>query len=224
MFDPKENLADVTRLIEQAAAKASRARQEITLVAVSKVHDETRIRPVLEAGQRVFGENRVQEALAKWPQLKADYDGVELHLIGPLQTNKVREAVGLFDVIETVDRPKLAAKLAEELKHQDKQDMAILVQVNTGEEEQKGGVLPREADALITLCRDVHGLNVVGVMCLPPAGEEPALHFMLLEKIAKRNGLDQISMGMSGDFEVAIAFGATHVRIGTAIFGERVKN
>ena len=223
MFDPKENLADVTRLIDGAAVKASREPQEITLVAVSKVHDETRIRPVLEAGQRVFGENRVQEALAKWPQLKADYDGVELHLIGPLQTNKVREAVALFDVIETVDRPKLAAKLAEELKRQDKQDMAILVQVNTGEEEQKGGVLPREADAFITLCRDVHGLNVVGVMCLPPAGEEPALHFMLLEKIAKRNGLDQISMGMSGDFEVAIAFGATHVRIGTAIFGERVK-
>jgi pyridoxal phosphate enzyme (YggS family) len=223
MFDPKENLAEVTDLIGQAAAKASRKGEDVSLVAVSKVHGPDRIRPVLLAGHRVFGENRVQEALTKWPALREEFEDIELHLIGPLQTNKVRDAVALFDVIESVDRPKLAAKLAQELARQDKPDLPVLVQVNTGKEEQKGGITPEDADRFIAACREEHKLNVVGVMCLPPADEEPSLHFMLLEDIAKRNGLSQISMGMSGDFEVAIAFGATHVRVGTAIFGERPK-
>ncbi|TNE59726.1 MAG: YggS family pyridoxal phosphate-dependent enzyme [Alphaproteobacteria bacterium] len=220
MSDPKQNLAEVLEKIESAAKNSGRSAAEIDLVAVSKVHGADRIRPILEAGHRVFGENRVQEAQEKWPALRADYPDVILHLIGPLQTNKVRDAVALFDVIETVDREKLARKLAEEMKAQGRA-LPIYVQVNTGAEPQKAGVLPEEADAFIKLCRDGLGLNVVGLMAIPPADEEPSLHFMLLEKIAKRNGLAKLSMGMSGDYEVAVAFGATSVRVGTALFGAR---
>ncbi len=215
-----DNLASVKQSIEQAAQEAERPVDEINLIAVSKFHDEEAIRPVLEAGQRIFGENRVQEAHEKWPGLKKDYPDVELHLIGGLQSNKVKEAVALFDVIETVDRPKLARRLAHEMKEQGR-ELAVYIQVNTGEEEQKGGCLPGEADDFIKLCRDELGLNVVGLMCIPPAGEEPSLHFALLRKIAKRHGLQKLSMGMSGDYDVAIRFGATSVRVGTAIFGQR---
>jgi len=186
---------------------------------VAKRHDAARIRPVLAGGHRVFGENRVQEAAAKWPALRAETPGVELHLIGPLQTNKVRDAVALFDVIETVDRPKLARALADEMARQDRR-LPVFIQVNTGEEPQKAGVAPQDADDFVSVCRDL-GLDVVGLMCIPPLDEEPALHFALLGKIAARNGLDNLSMGMSADFETAAALGATHVRIGTEIFGAR---
>jgi len=181
---------------------------------------EAAIEAAIAAGQRCFGENRVQEAKAKWPDLKARHPDLELHLIGPLQTNKVRDAVALFDVIETVDRPKLAAALAEEMERAGKRPR-LLVQVNTGEEPQKAGVLPAEIDSFVRSCRDDHGLDVQGLMCIPPFDEEPSLHFALLAKIAARLGLQELSMGMSGDFETAIAFGATYVRIGTAIFGAR---
>ncbi|TNE39445.1 MAG: YggS family pyridoxal phosphate-dependent enzyme [Alphaproteobacteria bacterium] len=220
MSDPKQNLAEVLEKIKSAAKKSGRAASDIDLVAVSKVHGEDRIRPVLEAGHRIFGENRVQEAKGKWPALRADYPDVLLHLIGPLQTNKVKEAVALFDVIETVDREKLARKLAEEMKVQGR-DLPVYIQINTGAEAQKAGVLPEEADHFIRLCREDLGLHVIGLMAIPPAQEEASLHFMLLEKIAKRNGIKKLSMGMSGDYEVAIAFGATSVRVGTAIFGAR---
>ena len=181
-----------------------------------------KVEAALAEGQRVFGENRVQEAQGKWPALKARYPDVTLHLIGPLQTNKAADAIALFDVIETVDRPKLARVLAAEMKKQGRV-LDCFVQVNTGEEDQKAGVLPSEADAFIEACRDEHGLKVVGLMCIPPADEEPALHFALLREIARRHGLEKLSMGMSGDYETAIEFGATHVRVGTAIFGDRLK-
>ena len=206
--------------IRQACREAGRDEADVTLVAVSKTHGPEKIRPVLEAGQRVFGENRVQEARDKWPGLRETFAGVRVHLIGPLQTNKVRDAVRLFDVIHTVDRPKLARALAREMEKQGK-SLPVFIQVNTGEEPQKAGVPPREADAFIAACRDEYGLNVTGLMCIPPVHEEPALHFALLEKIARRNGLAGLSMGMSGDFETAIRFGATHVRVGSAIFGAR---
>lgn len=217
-----ENIADIHLAIIKAAAVVERDPGDIHLVAVSKTHDADRIRLALAAGHRLFGENRVQEALEKWPGLKEDFPDVELHLIGPLQTNKVKEAVRLFDVIETVDREKLARKLAGEMAAQSR-PLPVYVQVNTGEEMQKAGVLPADVDAFITLCRDELGLLVAGLMCIPPVDEEPALHFALLAKIAERNGLGGLSMGMSSDFMTAVEFGATHVRVGSAIFGTRPK-
>lgn len=213
-------LAEVRARIAAAARAAARDPAAVTLVAVSKTHGAERVEELLQAGQRVFGENRVQEAQAKFPGLKTRYPDLELHLIGPLQTNKARDAVALFDVIESVDRPKLAAELAREMVRQGRRP-ACFVQINTGEEEQKAGVAPGEADAFIRACIEEHKLSVVGVMCIPPADEEPALHFALLAKIAARNGLKQVSMGMSADYETAVRFGATHVRVGSALFGAR---
>ncbi|MCW8926083.1 MAG: YggS family pyridoxal phosphate-dependent enzyme, partial [Xanthomonadales bacterium] len=194
----------------------------VALVAVTKNHDEQRIRPVLEAGQLLFGENRVQEAEQKWLALRQDYPQTVLHLIGPLQSNKVKNAVATFDVIESVDREKIARALAKEMDRVAKR-VPVFIQINTGEEAQKAGVAPRDADAFIQLCRGELGLEVRGLICLPPADEEPSLHFALLAKIAARNALPGLSMGMSGDYETAIQFGATHVRVGTAIFGSRPK-
>ncbi|RED51346.1 YggS family pyridoxal phosphate-dependent enzyme [Aestuariispira insulae] len=215
-----EQLNEVVAAINAAAASVDRETAEVTLVAVSKTFDADAIHPTLAAGHRVFGENRVQEAQSKWPGLRAAFDGIELHLIGPLQSNKVRQAVELFDVIETVDRPKLARALASEMEKQAKRPTCF-IQINTGEEDQKAGVLPKEADEFIAYCRDELNLPVTGLMCIPPVDEEPSLHFALLRKIARRNGLTQLSMGMSGDFDVAVQFGATHVRVGSAIFGAR---
>jgi len=215
-----DNLARVRGRIAAAARAAGRDPAEVTLVAVGKLHPAARIEAALAAGQRVFGENRVQEAEAKFPDLKQGWPGLVLHLIGPLQTNKARVAVALFDVIETLDRPKLARALAKEMAAQGRRP-ACFIQVNTGEEPQKAGVAPAEADALIALARDELALPVEGLMCIPPLDEEPALHFALLREIARRNGLAKLSMGMSDDFETAIRFGATHVRVGTAIFGPR---
>ena len=192
----------------------------MSLVAVSKTHPADSVRAALQAGQRVFGENRVQEALAKFPGLRRDFPDLKLHLIGPLQTNKVRDAVAHCDVIETVDRPRLAEALMREMERSGRQ-LSCFVEVNTGEEAQKAGVFPDVADGFVADCRGRLGLPVVGLMCIPPEHEEPALHFALLREIARRNGLDQLSMGMSADFETAIRFGATHVRVGTAIFGAR---
>ena len=213
-------LADVNARIGAAADEAGRASDTVTLVAVSKTFSAARIEPALQAGHRVFGENRVQEAEEKWPGLKARHPGTRVHLIGPLQTNKVKNAVQLFDVIETVDRPKLARFLAREMAATGR-SVDCFIQVNTGEEVQKAGVAPAGADAFIAECRDVHKLPVVGLMCIPPADDEPSLHFALLAKIAARNGLARLSMGMSSDFEIAVRFGATHVRVGSAIFGAR---
>lgn len=210
----------VRERIAIAAKEGGRSAGDVTLVAVSKTFGAEDIAPILEAGQRVFGENRVQEAQGKWPGLRASTPGIALHLIGPLQTNKVGDAVALFDCIQSLDRPKLAAVLAKEMVRQGRR-LSLFVQVNTGEEPQKAGVIPPEADRFIAACRDAHGLVIDGLMCIPPEHEEPALHFALLEKIAKRNGLAKLSMGMSGDFETAIRFGATHVRIGSAVFGSR---
>ncbi|HSF96849.1 MAG TPA: YggS family pyridoxal phosphate-dependent enzyme [Thermohalobaculum sp.] len=212
-------LADIVTRIEAAAREAGRDPADVTLVAVSKMQPPERIEAVLAAGHRVFGENRVQEAAGRWPELRARYPGIELHLIGPLQTNKVRQAAELFDVIESVDRPKLARKLADAFAETGR-SLPVYVQVNTGEEPQKAGVLPGEADSFIAECRAL-GLNVVGLMCIPPEDEEPALHFALLVKIAARNALAGLSMGMSGDFETAVRLGATVVRVGSAIFGAR---
>ena len=201
-----------------AAAKAAAALQTITLIAVTKTVPAERIAPTIAAGHRHFGENRVQEAEAKWPGLRIP--GLTLHLIGPLQTNKAAEAVALFDVIHTLDRPKLATILAAEMAKQGRR-LSCFVQVNTGLEPQKAGVLPAEADAFVAACRDEWKLPVAGLMCIPPAGEEPSPHFAFLREIARRNGLDHLSMGMSDDFEIAAALGATHVRVGSAIFGAR---
>jgi PLP dependent protein len=217
--DIAANLAAVRARIAGAATAAGRAPADVTLVAVSKTHGPPAIAAATAAGQRQFGENRVQEAALKYPALKAATPGLELHLIGPLQTNKVKEAVALFDVIETLDRPKLAEALAREMARQGRRPR-LFVEVNTGAEPQKAGVLPAEADAFIAQCRDL-GLEIAGLMCIPPADEEPALHFALLREVARRNGIAQLSMGMSADYETAIRFGATHVRVGTAIFGER---
>ena len=212
------------RLVRQeialAADAAGRDPDSVKLVAVTNTVPAEVIAEAIEAGQRCFGENRVQEAQRKWPALKERHPGIELHLIGPLQSNKVREAVGLFDVIETVDRPKLARALAEEMARADKRPR-LFVQVNTGEEPQKAGVAPSETEAFVALCRDTFGLAVDGLMCIPPIDEEPAMHFALLAKLAERIGVKALSMGMSGDFARAISFGATYVRIGTAIFGAR---
>ncbi|MGE0745073.1 MAG: YggS family pyridoxal phosphate-dependent enzyme [Rhodospirillales bacterium] len=214
------NLEEVRRRVAAAASAAGRDADAVTLVAVSKGHPTALAHAALAAGHRVFGENRVQEAQAKWPALKAAFPDAELHLIGPLQTNKVREAVRLFDVIETVDRPRLAEALAAEMARSGRRP-ACFIEVNTGEEPQKAGIHPADADAFIAACRDVHKLPLAGLMCIPPAHEEPALHFALLADIARRNDIAGLSMGMSADYETAIRFGATHVRVGTAIFGIR---
>ncbi|MBA4789523.1 MAG: YggS family pyridoxal phosphate-dependent enzyme [Rhizobiales bacterium] len=213
-------LVAVRGQIAQACQDAGRAPGDVTLICVSKTFDVPEIRPVLAAGQRVFGENRVQEAQRKWPELRAGAPDVRLHLIGPLQSNKAREAVETFDVIHTVDRPKIAAALADEMSRQGRR-LPVFVQVNTGAEPQKAGVLPQAADAFIAACRGEYGLDLQGLMCIPPADEVPAPHFALLAKIAARNGLAALSMGMSGDFATAISQGATHVRVGSAIFGSR---
>ena len=218
--DVGARLASVRREIAQACADARRDPAGVTLVAVSKTFGPEAIAPVLEAGQRVFGENRVQEATAKWPALRAKHPATELHLVGPLQSNKAREAVALFDAIHSVDRPSLCQALAKEIARQGRTPL-LFVEVNTGGEPQKSGILPQEADAFVERCRQTYGLAIAGLMCLPPLDEPPAPHFALTREIARRNRLALISMGMSADFAVAIAFGATHVRIGTAIFGER---
>jgi len=215
-----ENLAAVKAHIAEACAKAGRDAGHVTLVAVTKTHDADRVRPALMAGHRVFGENRVQEAEGKWPGLRADFPDITLHLIGPLQTNKIKHALKTFDVIETVDREKLARALAREMAAQEKR-LPVFIQVNTGEEEQKAGIAPQDLVAFVALCRDELGLDVRGLMCIPPVDEEPALHFALLAKLAAQNGLAGLSMGMSNDYETAIALGATHVRVGSAIFGAR---
>ncbi|MEM9168235.1 MAG: YggS family pyridoxal phosphate-dependent enzyme [Pseudomonadota bacterium] len=218
--DPARALEAVRAQIARAAADAGRRPEDIAITAVSKKHGAERIRPALEAGHRVFGENRVQEALAKWPDLRAAYPDVELRLIGPLQTNKAKEAVAFFDVVETLDRPKLARVLAEAIDREGRAP-ALFVQVNTGEEPQKAGVQPDEADAFIAACRNDYGLTLAGLMAIPPADAAPGPHFALLAKIAERNGLAALSMGMSGDFEAAVRLGATHVRLGERIFGPR---
>ena len=218
--DVAANLAAVEAEIAAAARAAARAPEEVTLVAVAKTQPASVVARALAAGQRTFGENRVQEAEGKWPELKNAYPGVSLHLVGPLQRNKVRRAVRLFDVVETIDRPELARAVAE-AGRQEGATPDVFVQVNTGEERQKAGVFPEETDTLVAACRDDFGLKVRGLMCIPPMDEEPSLHFALLREIARRNGLTELSMGMSADFAVAVRFGATHVRIGTAIFGRR---
>ena len=214
------NLAAVHNRIEAAVRAAERAADSVTLVAVSKTHPVESVREALVAGHRVFGENRVQEAQAKYPELREAFPDLALHLIGSLQTNKVRDAVALCDVIETVDRPRLAEALAKEMERSCRRP-PCLIEVNTGEEPQKSGILPTVADDFIVECRDRLGLPIEGLMCVPPLDEEPALHFALLREIARRTGLGLLSMGMSADFEKAIRFGATHVRVGTAIFGAR---
>jgi pyridoxal phosphate enzyme (YggS family) len=216
-FDSKAALTAVLARIAAAAKQAGRDPAEVTLTAVSKLQPWERVAPVLAAGQRVFGENRVQEAIQRWSGHREE---VELRLIGPLQTNKAREAVAFFDVIETLDREKLARVLAEDIARAGKAPR-LYVQVNTGEEPQKAGVAPGEADGFIALCRSTYGLAIEGLMCIPPEAEPAAMHFALLARIAARNGLARLSMGMSGDFEIAIAYGATSVRVGSALFGAR---
>ncbi len=214
------NLSAVRGRIAAAAAEAGRNPADIALVAVSKTQPAARIAAALAAGHRIYGENRVQEAAARWPALRAAWPGIALHLIGPLQTNKARDAVALFDCIQTLDRPRLARALADEMLRAGRR-IPCYVQVNTGEEPQKAGVLPLEADRFIGACREEFGLPITGLMCIPPVDEEPSLHFALLAGIARRNGLARLSMGMSADYEVAVRFGATDVRVGTAIFGDR---
>lgn len=219
-MDIEERLQDVKGKIAKSEKYAKRPAGSTTLVAVSKTFDADAIRPVIAAGQRVFGENRVQESQGKWPELKAETAGIELHLIGPLQSNKAGDAVALFDVIETVDREKIARALAEEMKKQGKSPK-LYVQVNTGLEPQKAGIEPKQTAAFVELCRDELGLSIEGLMCIPPADENPGPHFALLAKLAKECGVEKLSMGMSGDFETAVEFGATSVRVGSAIFGAR---
>jgi PLP dependent protein len=215
-----ERLADVRRKMTQACAEAGRDVAAVTLVAVTKTFGADAIAPVIAAGQRVFGENRVQEAKAKWPALRERHPDLMLHLIGSLQSNKAKEAVALFDAIHTVDRPSLCAALAKEIDKQGRSPL-LLVEINTGAEPQKAGVLPEAADGFLRECRETYDLNVSGLMCIPPLDEPPAPHFALTAKIAARNGLRLLSMGMSADYDTAIRFGATHVRVGSAIFGER---
>lgn len=213
------SLAEITARLRKAEADAGREEGSTQLIAVSKVQPNERVEAVLQEGHRLYGENKVQEAAGKWPDFRDQFDGVKVHLIGPLQTNKARQAMQLFEAIHSVDRPKLAhtlARLAQEMGH----CPDLFIQVNTGEEEQKAGILPEDADAFIAECRGLD-LPVQGLMCIPPVEEEPALHFALLAKIAARNGLTGLSMGMSSDFEKAVSFGATHVRVGSAIFGAR---
>ena len=220
MSDAADRLAEVRTNITDAAKRAQREADDICLIAVSKTHETAAIRPLIDAGQRHFGENRVQEAEEKFPALKAEHADLRLHLIGPLQTNKAVEAVDLFDVIETLDRERLARALAEAAMKRGRSPR-LLVQVNTGAEPQKAGVLPDQADALIRAARDAYDLTVEGLMCIPPADQDPTPHFVLLRDLAERHGLSVLSMGMSGDYETAIRCGATHVRVGTALFGER---
>ncbi len=215
-----DNLAAVRARIEAASRAAARPPGKVALVAVSKTHPGAAVREALVAGHRLFGENRVQEAEAKYPALRQSFPDLVLHLIGPLQTNKVKDAVALFDVIETVDRLRLAVALAREMERTGRR-LSCLIEVNTGEEPQKSGVMPEAADAFVLECRDRLGLPIAGLMCVPPVDDEPSPHFALLREIARRNGLETLSMGMSADFETAIRFGATHVRVGTAIFGAR---
>jgi len=217
---PVDRLKHVNDEIVAAAKAAGRVADGIELVAVSKTFDAEAIRPVIEAGQRVFGENRVQEAERKWPPLRAEFPDVKLHLIGPLQSNKAKEAVAFFDAIHTIDREKIARAVADEMAKQGR-SLELFIQVNTGEEPQKAGVMPREAVAFVALCRDQLKLPLAGLMCIPPVDEEPAVHFAFLAKLARELRLSGLSMGMSSDFETAIAFGATHVRVGSAIFGTR---
>ena len=216
------NLRQVHERIAAAAGIVGRDPDAVALVAVSKVQPIERIRGALAAGHRIFGENRVQEAIGRWPPLRAEFPDLSLHLIGPLQTNKVRDAIALFDVIETVDRPRLAEALKREMDRQSRR-LACFVQVNTGEEPQKTGIRPAETRSFVAWCRDTVNLDVAGLMCLPPVDDEPALHFALLRELARECGLNKLSMGMSGDYDVAIEFGATHVRVGTAIFGARTQ-
>lgn len=215
-----DRLAAVRAAIARAAADSERDPAEVTLVAVSKTVSAEGIRPALEAGQRVFGENYVQESAAKWPALREAFPDVELHLVGPLQSNKAREAVDLFDCIHSLDRPSLAAALAKAIARTERRPR-LLVQVNTGEEPQKGGVAPGELDALLKACREIHGLTISGLTCIPPAEDPPSPHFALLAKLAARHDLPLLSMGMSADYAAAIQLGATHVRVGTALFGSR---
>jgi len=215
-----ERLSGVRREVAAACAAASRPADAVTLMAVSKTFEAPTIEPVLDAGQRVFGENRVQEARAKWPPLLERYPDTKLHLIGPLQSNKAKEAVALFDAIHSVDRESLCEALAREIQKQGRAPL-LFVQINTGAEAQKAGVLPEAADLFLETCRRDHGLVIAGLMCIPPASEAPGPHFALTAKIAARNGLGLLSMGMSADFATAIAFGATHIRVGSAIFGAR---
>ncbi|MGI9502647.1 MAG: YggS family pyridoxal phosphate-dependent enzyme [Geminicoccaceae bacterium] len=216
-----DRLKDIRERIDAAASAAARRLEQVTLVAVSKAQPEERVLAALDAGQRVFGENYVQPAQARWPQLKELYPDVRLHMIGAIQSKKAKEVVALFDMIETVDREKLARALAKEMASLERRP-DCLIQVNTGEEPQKAGILPAETDAFVALCRDELALPVKGLMCIPPADDEPAMHFALLAKIAARNDLQILSMGMSSDFEVGVQFGATHVRVGSAIFGARL--
>jgi PLP dependent protein len=213
-------LAAVEQEIARACKEARRDRASVTLIAVSKTFAAEAISPVIDSGQRIFGENRVQEAKAKWPGLMQAYSGLVLHLIGPLQSNKAKEAVALFDAIHSVDRPSICEALAKEIKSQNRQPQ-LFVQLNTGEEPQKAGIAPGDADAFIASCREKYGLEISGLMCIPPVNDPPAPHFALTAKIAARNGLKNLSMGMSADFAVAIQLGATHVRVGSAIFGHR---
>ncbi len=215
------SLIDQIRLgIEQATLDTDRKADDVTLIAVSKKQPDDRIDAALEEGLRVFGENRVQEAQMRWTERRAAYPDLRLHLIGPLQTNKAGDAVALFDVIETLDREKLAVSLAREMQKQNL-ERECLIQVNTGDEDQKAGITPQEAVAFSRHCRQTHGLNVTGMMCIPPVDEEPAMHFALLKKLAAEAGLDVLSMGMSGDYPTAIRFGATHIRVGSSLFGAR---
>jgi pyridoxal phosphate enzyme (YggS family) len=220
--DSPSGLASVEREIVRACSDAGRARNTVQLIAVSKTFAADAIAPVLAAGQRVFGENRVQEAKAKWPTITAATPGIELHLIGPLQSNKAKEAVALFDAIHSVDRPSICEALAKEIEKQGRSP-TLFVQINTGEEAQKAGIAPSEADAFIATCTKDFGLTISGLMCIPPLEDAPAPHFALTAKIAARNGLKLLSMGMSADFAAAIQMGATHVRVGSAIFGHRTK-
>jgi PLP dependent protein len=213
-------LAAVEEDILRACQRARRDRSAVKLVAVSKTFDADAITPIITAGQRIFGENRVQEAKGKWPALMESYRGIELHLIGPLQSNKAKEAVALFDAIHSVDRPSICQALAKEIKAQNKRPQ-LFVQINTGEEAQKAGVAPPDADGFIATCRDTYGLDISGLMCIPPVEDAPGPHFALVAKIAARNGLKNLSMGMSADFPTAIELGATHIRVGSAIFGHR---
>jgi pyridoxal phosphate enzyme (YggS family) len=220
MDNAAERLDAIRQRIEKARLRFGPPPDRVALVAVSKTFDGAAIRPFLDAGQRVFGENRVQEAQAKWPELRASYDAIELHLIGPLQTNKAREAVALFDVIQTVDRDKLAGVLKAEMERAGRR-LPVYVQVNIGLEPQKAGLAPDEAVAFVNRCRGEHGLDVVGLMCIPPDGDPPGPYFALLNELGRAAGVANLSMGMSGDFETAIAMGATHVRVGSALFGAR---